>query len=99
MQKKQDLTQLKNLIAQSSSNEKYMIFTNAFSVACYLSVNGEIVASEKLLNSLFDWLGRSNQETYFRNILKNFHNHAKSYNKEINANAELKDLLNRNYLE
>lgn len=97
MSEKQDLTKLKDLIAQHSNNNTHMVFKNIFSMACYLSEIGETRASDKLLNSLFDWLGRGERTTYFNNILSSFHSNSNIYNKEISANAELNALLNRDF--
>ncbi len=72
MSKKQDLTKLKDLIAQNSSNDTHLVFNNTFAMACYLSIMGETIASEKLLNSLFDWLGRERRTTYFQDIFRIF---------------------------
>ncbi len=97
--KKQDLTKLKDLIAQNSSNDTHLVFNNTFAMACYLSIMGETIASEKLLNSLFDWLGREHRTTYFQDIFSSFHANAHIYSKEIKANVELTNLLNRTVSE
>ncbi|MFM2598236.1 hypothetical protein [Vibrio fortis] len=92
---KQDLNILKSFFIESSSNNTNMVFNNAFAMACYLSIIGEYKASEKLLTSLFAWFGSEYQTTYFEAIFNTFHDNAKYYSIEVNANAEIKNLIDR----
>ena len=93
MADKQDLGKLKEFIAQNSNNRTDMVLKNTFATACYLSLNGEKRAAEKVVVSLFDWLGWSNRKTYFEKILTSFHECAAEYAWEISANIEINHLF------
>ena len=90
---KQSLEKLVKIFEKETRYETDMFFRNAFATACYLSLQGEDVAAQKILNSLFDWLGLDRRKTYFQNIKSTLNEHAKAYALEISANSEVNDLF------
>ena len=70
-----------------------MFYRNSFATACYFSSIGEIGASNKLLDGLFDQLGWSRRKTYFLEIKESMEDFAREYAREINANQEVNKLF------
>jgi hypothetical protein len=90
---KQSLEKLVKIFEEEKRYKTDMFFRNAFATACYLSLQGEDVAAQKILTSLFDWLGWDRRKTYFLNIKSTLNEHANAYASEISANSEVNKLF------
>lgn len=88
MSSKQSLAKLLCLM-QARAPGNSMFYRNAFAVTCHLFVEGKQKAARKFLSSLFDQLGWDGNKTYFNDLQSSMIDHAATYAKEINENAEI----------
>ena len=90
---RQSLEKLSEIICAHAPDKHGMFYRNSFATACYFSSIGEIGASNKLLDGLFDQLGWSNRKTYFIGIRDSMNEFSREYAREINANQEVNCLF------
>lgn len=88
--KRQSLERLDTILCSHAPGNNDMFYRNAFAAACCLSIGGKPEAANKLLVSLFDYLGWDQRKSYFIAIRESLHDFAFEYRIEINANAELR---------
>lgn len=93
MSKKQSLDKLKRIIDDFTKVPGGMLYRNSFALACYLVMKGEVNAGKKMLECLFDVLGRERQKTYFLDIANSIEESAEVYAMEIGANLEINNLF------
>lgn len=94
MPKEETLDELNEIINKTLNKSSGMFYRDVFAMACYLYVQGEVAAGEKMLNALFDELGRnSTTKRYFNAIIKSVEYYPEDYARRINANLEINNLF------
>ncbi|MEI6706361.1 MAG: hypothetical protein WCK96_04395 [Methylococcales bacterium] len=71
------------------------LYKDIFSTACYLYLIGNIEASEKLCNTLFDYLGRK-RGTYFSELMSSLCGNEKKYGMGISSHVEILNMFPNN---
>lgn len=71
-----------------------MRLSDSFANACFLHVLGHEAAGRKLLNQLFDHLGRFRRKTFFNQLINSLPGNEERYARGVSAHSEIKELFN-----
>lgn len=78
---------------QGRSRDEQMRLSDAFGNACFLHALGYERAGRKLLNELFDQLGRFQRKIYFDQIIDSLRGNEKTYAFGVTAHSEIRELF------
>lgn len=78
---------------ESRSVTEQMHFSDTFASACFLHAEGHQLAGQKLINELFDLLGRNRRKTYFHALLDTLSGNEARYALGVRAHNEIRSLF------
>lgn len=70
-----------------------MLYRDLFAVACYLHERGEKTAGLKLIQTLFDQLGRNLRKTYLDSVVSNLPGNQRRHALAVCAHQEINQLF------
>lgn len=89
-----EIDKLNSIFAeQGRTLNEQMRLSDAFANACFLHALGHERAGQKLLNELFDQLGRSRRKIYFDQLINSLRGNEKSYALGVTAHSEIRGLF------
>lgn len=74
-----------------------ILYRDVFAVACYLHQVGQRQAGEKVIQTLFDQLGRNMRTTYFGNLVSNLSDNEERFALGVCAHLEVKKLFSSDF--
>lgn len=91
-----DISKLDSIIDdESDSSAERILYRDVFAVACYLHSTGNQEASKKLLQTLFDHLGRNMRQTYLSKLASSLGGNEREYAIGISAHLEINKLFDQ----
>lgn len=95
-----EINKLNEILAeQGCSFPEQQRLGNSFATACFLHALGHEKAGRKLINELFDQLGRDRRKTYFNQLLNSLHGNEKTYGLAVTTHSEIHELVKTLTLE
>jgi len=95
-----DISKLGLIIGEESTTPtERVLYKDFFATACHLHATGSETAGAKLLQTLFDHLGRNMRKTYFANLISTLPGNEERYAMGINAHLEINKLFHSNVCE
>lgn len=89
-----DTTKLDEIIQKESKTAtEQVLYRDIFAVACYLHQIGQRQAGEKVIQTLFDQLGRNMRTTYFGHLASNLTGNEERFALGVCAHLEVNKLF------
>lgn len=89
-----DATKLDGIIdKEGETPTERILYRDVFAIACYLHKIGEEKAGAKVIDTLFDHLGRNMRVTYFNQLLDNLKGNQERFAMDVCAHLEVNELF------
>lgn len=91
-----DISKLDSIINEKSvTPTEQVLYRDIFAVACHLHSTGNQKAGKKLLQTLFDHLGRNMRQTYLSKLASSLEGNEREYAIGISAHLEINKLFDQ----
>jgi len=89
-----DATKLDEIIDKEGQTQtERILYRDVFAIACYLHKTGEKQVGIKVINTLFDHLGRNMRMTYFDQLIGNLEGNQERFAMDVCAHLEVNTLF------